>query len=82
MKWIQEPIETTGYCEDMLALSEYDVKILRPAFESALKKYRAKYEQYEDIRQSGEMTERQANKWTKYSEIVGKLECLVKLTGK
>lgn len=79
MKWIKEPIENTGYTEQMLALGEVDLKILQPVFERALEIYRKKYERYEDIRQSGEATERQLNLWTKYSEIVGKLECLVKM---
>lgn len=79
MKWINEPIAGTGYTELMLALSENEVKILRPAFERSLEYYRKKYEKYEDIRQSGEATERQLNKWTMYSEIVGKLECLIKM---
>lgn len=79
MKWINEPIANTGYSEQMLALSENEVKILRPAFERSLEYYRKMYDKYEDIRQSGEATERQLNKWTMYSDIVGKLECLVKM---
>lgn len=79
MKWINEPIANTGYSEQMLALSENEVRILRPAFERSLEYYRKMYERYEDIRQSGEATERQLNKWTMYSDIVGKLECLVKM---
>lgn len=79
MKWINEPIANTGYSEQMLALSENEIRILRPAFERSLEYYRKMYERYEDIRQSGEATERQLNKWTMYSDIVGKLECLVKM---
>ena len=79
MKWINEPIENTGYTEPMLGLGEVDLRILKPAFEHSLNFYRKMYEKYEDIRQSGEATERQLNLWTKYSEIVGKLECLVKM---
>lgn len=79
MKWINEPIANTGYSEQILALSENEVKILRPAFERSLEYYRKMYERYEDIRQRGEATERQLNKWTMYSDIVGKLECLVKM---
>ena len=79
MKWINEPIVNTGYTEQMLALSENEVKILRPAFERSLEYYRKMYDKYEDIRQSGEATEHQLNKWTMYSDIVGKLECLVKM---
>lgn len=80
MKWINEPIAGTGYTESMLAFSENEVKILRPTFERSLEYYRKMYEKYEGIRQSGEATERQLNLWTKYSEIVGKLECLIKMT--
>ena len=80
MKWINEPIAGTGYTESMLAFSENEVKILRPTFERSLEYYRKMYGKYEDIRQSGEATERQLNLWTKYSEIVGKLECLIKMT--
>lgn len=80
MKWIQEPIKGTGYSEAMLALSETDIEVLRPVFERSLSEYRKLYDKYEDIRQSGEATERQLNLWTKYSDIVGKLECLVKMT--
>lgn len=79
MKWINEPIANTGYSEQMLALSENEIRILRPAFERSLEYYRKMYERYEDIRQRGEATERQLNKWTMYSDIVGKLECLVKM---
>ena len=79
MKWINEPIANTGYSEQMLALSENEIRILRPAFERSLEYYRKMYERYEDIRQSGETTARQLNKWTMYSDIVGKLECLVKM---
>ena len=79
MKWINEPIANTGYTEPMFALSETEIKILRPTFVRSLEYYRKKYEQYEDIRQSGAATERQLNKWTMYSEIVGKLECLMKM---
>jgi hypothetical protein len=80
MKWINEPIAGTGYTESMLAFSENEVKILRPTFERSLEYYRKMYEKYEDIRQSGEATERQLNLWTKYSEIVDKLEYLIKMT--
>ena len=80
MKWINEPIAGTGYTEQMLALSETEVRILRPTIERSLEYYRKMYDKYEDIRQSGEATERQLNLWTKYSEIVGKLECLIKMT--
>lgn len=80
MKWIKEPIAQTGYSEEMLALNANDLKVLRPTFERSLEYYRKMYDKYEDIRQSGEATERQLNLWTKYSEIVGKLECLIKMT--
>lgn len=80
MKWISEPIPSTGYSEAMLALSQTDIETLRPTFERSLEYYRKLYDKYEDIRQSGEATERQLNLWTKYSEIVGKLECLVNMT--
>lgn len=79
MKWIKEPVKNTGYMEPMFALSMYEASVLLPVFEHSLETYRKKYEKYEDIRQSGEATERQLNLWTKYSEIVGKLECLVKM---
>lgn len=80
MKWIKEPIAQTGYSEEMLALNANDLKVLRPTFERSLEYYRKMYDKYEDIRQSGEATERQLNLWTKYSEIVDKLECLIKMT--
>lgn len=79
MKWINEPIAGTGYTEQMLALSETEVKILRSTFKRSLKHYRKMYDKYENIRQSGEATEFQLNLWTKYSEIVGKLECLLQM---
>lgn len=79
MKWINEPVANTGYCEAMFALSENEIRILRPTFKRSLEYYRKMYDKYEDIRQSGEATERQLNKWTMYSEIVGKLECLIKM---
>lgn len=64
----------------MLALNQTDIEVLRSVFERSLSEYRKLYDKYEDIRQSGEATERQLNLWTKYSDIVGKLECLVKMT--
>lgn len=79
MKWIKEPIANTSYSEILLAINKTELEILQPVFERALEEYRRKCEKYEDIRQSGEATERQLNLWTKYSEIVGKLECLVKM---
>lgn len=80
MKWINEPVASTGYSETMLALSQTDIEVLRPVFERSLSEYRKLYDKYEDIRQSGEATERQLSLWTKYSDIVGKLECLVEMT--
>lgn len=80
MKWIKDPIELTGYYESMLALNQNDINILRPVLKRALSEYRKIYEKYEDIRQGGEATERQLNLLMKYSEIVSKLECFIKLT--
>lgn len=77
MKWINEPIANTGYSEPMFALSKEDIKILKPVFEQSYKEYKKKLDKLEDIRHSGEMTERQAVRWCDNGEIVATLECII-----
>lgn len=77
MMWINEPIANTGYNEQMFALSKEELKILKPVFERCYNEYKKKLDKLEDIRQSGEMTERQAVRWCDNGEIVATLECII-----
>lgn len=78
MKWINEPIKgVAGYTEQMFALSKEEIDTLKPVFEKSYKEYKKKLDKLEDIRQSGEMTERQAARWCDIGEIVATLECII-----
>ena len=74
MKWINEPIANTGYSEPLFALSKEDIKILKPVFEQSYKEYKKKLDKLEDIRQSGEATEKQLDKWTILQEKIATIE--------
>lgn len=79
MKWINEPVESTGYSEQMLALNQNEVKILLPVFERSLKEYQKRLEKLEDIHEGGEMTERQAARMCDLEEITIALEYFIDL---
>lgn len=62
MKYINEPIKGTGYSERMFALTQSEAEIIARELRPVLKSLQKKYDRYEDIRQSGEATERQLDK--------------------
>lgn len=74
MKWINEPIKDTGYSETMLALTPGEVGIISEELRPVLKSLKKKFDRLEDIRQSGEATEKQLDKWTILQEKIATIE--------
>lgn len=70
MKWINEPIKGTGYNERMLALTPEEAGIISEELRPVFKSLKKKYDHLEDIRQSGEATEKQLDKWTALQEKI------------
>lgn len=70
MKWIHEPIKGTGYSERMLALTPEEAGIISEELRPVFKSLKKKYDHLEDIRQSGEATEKQLDKWTALQEKI------------
>lgn len=77
MKWINEPIKDTGYSETMLALTHEEVKIIAGELSPVLRALRKKYDRLEDVRQSGEATEKQLDKWVILQERIKSIECFI-----
>ncbi|MBO5878230.1 MAG: hypothetical protein J6Q29_02025 [Alistipes sp.] len=74
MKWINEPIKDTGYSESMLALTPEEAGVIAEELRPVLKSLKKKFDCLEDIRQSGEATEKQLNKWTILQEKIATIE--------
>lgn len=74
MKWINEPIKGTGYSERMLALTPEEAGIISEELRPVFKSLKKKYDHLEDIRQSGEATEKQLDKWTILQEKIATIE--------
>lgn len=74
MKWINEPIKGTGYSESMLALTPEEAGMIAEELRPAFKALKKKYDRLEDIRQSGEATEKQLDKWTALQEKISVIE--------
>ncbi len=74
MKWINEPIKGTGYSETMLALTPEEAGMIAEELRPVFKVLKKKYDRLEDIRQSGEMTEKQLDRWTILQEKISKIE--------
>lgn len=74
MKWINEPIKSTGYSESMLALTPEEVGIISEELRPVLKNLKKKFDRLEDIRQSGEATEKQLDKWTALQDKISKIQ--------
>lgn len=74
MKWINEPIKNTGYSESMLALTPEEAGVISEELRPVLKSLKKKFDRLEDIRQGGEMTEKQLDKWTILQEKISKIE--------
>lgn len=70
MKRINEPIKGTGYSESMLALTPEEAGIISEELRPVFKSLKRKYDHLEDIRQSGEATEKQLDKWTALQEKI------------
>ena len=77
MKWINEPIKDTGYSETMLALTPGEVGIISEELRPVLKSLKKKFDRLEDIRQSGEATEKQLDKWTILHEKLSTIEQII-----
>lgn len=74
MKWIHEPIRGTGYNQVMLALTPEEVGIISEELRPVLKSLKKKYDRLEDIRQSGEATEKQLDKWASLQEKISTIK--------
>ncbi len=74
MKWINEPIKNTGYSESMLALTPEEAGVISEELRPVLKSLKKKFDRLEDIRQGGEMTEKQLDKWTTLQEKIATIE--------
>ena len=74
MKWINEPIKDTGYSESMLALTPKEAGVISEELRPVLKSLKKKFDRLEDIRQSGEATEKQLDKWTILQEKIATIE--------
>lgn len=74
MKRINEPIKGTGYSETMLALTPEEAGVISEELRPVLKSLKKKFDRLEDIRQSGEATEKQLDKWTALQERISVIE--------
>lgn len=79
MKWINEPIKGTGYSERMLALTPEEAGIISEELRPVFKSLKKKYDRLEDIRQSGEATEKQLDKWTALQEKISTIEQFINI---
>ena len=70
MKWIHEPIRGTGYNQVMLALTPEEAGVIAEELRPVLKSLKKKFDRLEDIRQGGEATEKQLDKWTALQEKI------------
>lgn len=77
MKWINEPIKDTGYSETMLALTPEEARDIAGELAPVLRSLRKKYDRLEDVRQSGEATEKQLDKWVILQERIKSIECFI-----
>ena len=80
MKWINEPIKDTGYSESMLALTPEEAGVISEELRPVLKSLKKKFDRLEDIRQSGEATTKQLDKWTILGDKIGTVEQFIDLT--
>ena len=79
MKWINEPIKDTGYSESMLALTPEEAGVISEELRPVLKSLKKKFDRLEDIRQSGEATEKQLDKWTILQEKIATIEEVINI---
>lgn len=74
MKWVHEPIRGTGYNQVMLALTPEEAGVITEELRPVLKSLKKKYDRLEDIRQGGEATTKQLDKWTVLQEKIATIE--------
>lgn len=74
MKWVHEPIRGTGYNQVMLALTPEEAGMIAEELCPVLKSLKKKYDRLEDIRQCGEATTKQLDKWTILQEKIATIE--------
>lgn len=74
MKWIHEPIRGTGYNQVMLALTPEEAGVIAEELRPVLKSLKKKYDRLEGIRQVGEATTKQLDKWVTLGEKIGTVE--------
>lgn len=74
MKWIHEPIRGTGYNQVMLALTPEEAGVIAEELRPVLKSLKKKFDRLEDIRQGGEATVKQLDKWTILQEKIATIE--------
>lgn len=74
MKWTHEPIRGTGYNQMMLALTPEEAGVIAEELRPVLKSLKKKFDRLEDIRQSGEATEKQLDKWTILQEKISTIK--------
>ena len=74
MKWVHEPIRGTGYNQVMLALTPEEAGVISEELRPVLKSLKKKFDRLEDIRQGGEATEKQLDKWTILQEKITTIE--------
>lgn len=74
MKRINEPIKNTGYSESMLALTPEEAGVISEELRPVLKSLKKKYDRLENIRQIGEATTKQLDKWTILQEKLSVVE--------
>ncbi len=80
MKWTHEPIRGTGYNQVMLALTPEEAGMIAEELRPVLKSLKKKYDRLEDIRQNGDATTKQLDKWTILGEKIGTVEQFIDLT--
>ena len=80
MKRINEPIKNTGYSESMFALTPEEAGVISEELRPVLKSLKKKYDRLEDIRQNGDATTKQLDKWTILGEKIGTVEQFIDLT--
>lgn len=80
MKWIHEPIRGTGYNQVMLALTPEEAGVIAEELRPVLKSLKKKFDRLEDIRQGGEATEKQLDKWTILQEKIATIEQFIEST--
>lgn len=78
MKWIKTTTNDSAD-EEMLALTQNEVRTLTPAIVFVSEVYHNLYDGLEDLRKEGLLDENKSRMHSRLSAMVGKLDCLVKM---